>query len=317
MLRVILLAALIAAVLVLVFAPAAAAECFNQYECCWSFGSTGSGPGQFHGPRGFRAVLGREWDDQTYYVVDSGNGRVQVLRYTESDDWVTFERQIGRWGTGAGELSNPTGIELHGSILYVVDTGNHRIQLFTLDGAYVGQIGQYGQGDGEFDSPQFAAVIDDTLYVTDAGNHRVQKFTLDGAYAGQWGSEGSGPGQFLQPSGIASYVDLVAVGDPERGIVQVFTKSGVLTGTLPATAAEGPYTVQGYEQSEWVYDFLGYEPFNRACEGLVPVRPIEVQVGGMSWYIFTDFGNDRIVFWSFPEPVEPSTWGSLKTRYRD
>jgi hypothetical protein len=215
-------------------------------------------------------------------------------------------------------LSNPTGIEIHRSVLYVVDTGNHRVQIFTLDGEYVGQFGHYGQGDGEFDSPQFAAVVDDTLYVTDAGNHRVQKFTLEGVYAGQWGSEGTAPGQFLSPYGIAIAAypgDAIGVGDRERGIVQVFTRGGAFIDARPAPGVEGPSTFRHFESGVW-YDPDPYV-LARSCEGLKPARPIEVQIGGRAWYVFSDFGNDRLVFWWFASGVEPSTWGSLKTRYRD
>ncbi len=312
MLRVVLLTALIAAVLVLVFAPAAAAECFNQFVCCWTFGSTGSGPGQFQGPRGMRF----DWDSRDYLVVDSGNNRVQVLHETQTDDWLTFVRQIGSWGSGAGELSNPTGIELHGSTLIVVDTGNHRIQQFTLNGTYLGQIGHFGRGDGEFDSPQFAAVIDDTLYVTDAGNHRVQKFTLGGEYVGQWGSEGTGPGQFLSPSGIAAgqYPGHdIAVGDRERGVIQVFTTSGILVSTQAAPGVEGLSTSYGYWVPQTETDFVVHS----ACEGLAPGKAVQIDSGGMFWFVFTDFSNDRLVFWWFASGVERTTWGALKTRYRD
>jgi hypothetical protein len=315
MLRIVLLAALIAAVLVLVFAPAAAADCPIPHQCCWTFGSTGSGPGQFHGPRGFRFVFGGTED--TYYVVDSGNGRVQVLRHDQPYDSTRYDRQIGRQGSGAGELNDPTDLVIVGSTLYVADTGNHRIQIFTLDGAYVGQSGHYGQGDGEFDSPRFITAIDDTLYVTDAGNHRVQKLTLSGVYAGQWGSEGTGPGQFLFPSGIApANIDGVAVGDRERGIVQVFTRSGEFLRSEAAPEVEGLPKSWG---DVWAPDSFFGDPhaYNAPCEGVASENPFDIEWGSAWWAVHTDPANDRLVFWWFASPVESTTWGSLKTRYRD
>ena len=178
---------------------------------------------------------------------------------------------------------------------------------------------EHGQGDGEFDSPQFAAVIDSVLYVTDAGNHRVQKFTLEGEYVGQWGSEGTGPGQFLSPSGILrSYYDGgdVAVGDRERGIIQVFTRSGVFVRFVSAPGVEGLPRGCG---DQWCPDAAFEDPaiYGTPCEGVASGAAFDLAWGGAWWLTFTDPGNDRLVFWWFASPVEDTTWGSLKTRYRD
>jgi DNA-binding beta-propeller fold protein YncE len=84
----------------------------------------------------------------------------------------------GAHGTGDGEFSSQSGIALDASgKVYVADTANNRIQVFTNDGDYLAQWGSGGTGNGEFDTPQ-GVVIDSmsNVFVVDTLNHRVQKF---------------------------------------------------------------------------------------------------------------------------------------------
>jgi sugar lactone lactonase YvrE len=65
--------------------------------------------------------------------------------------------------------------------LYVLDTGNHRVQKFGPDGKYLATYGRQGQGPGEFYYPAWVAVdAKGFIYVTDPNNQRVQVLTPDG-----------------------------------------------------------------------------------------------------------------------------------------
>lgn len=71
-------------------------------------------------------------------------------------------------------------IDTQGNV-FVLDSGNHRIQKFGPDGKYIMTIGNRGQGPGEFDYPLSLDV--DTkghLYVSDPGNQRIQVLKPDG-----------------------------------------------------------------------------------------------------------------------------------------
>lgn len=58
--------------------------------------------------------------------------------------------------------------------LYVVDTGNHRIQKFDKNLEYISTIGREGQGPGEFKMPYSLSILDNgNLYVSDQGNRRI------------------------------------------------------------------------------------------------------------------------------------------------
>lgn len=63
--------------------------------------------------------------------------------------------------------------------MFIVDSGNHRIQVFDPEGKFVQSIGKQGQGPGEFDRlGAFFLAGDGTLYARD--NNRIQRFKNDG-----------------------------------------------------------------------------------------------------------------------------------------
>lgn len=65
--------------------------------------------------------------------------------------------------------------------IYVLDSGNHRIQKFDADGRYVATIGNQGQGPGEFQYPQSIDVDSHgMLYISESMNRRIQILTPEG-----------------------------------------------------------------------------------------------------------------------------------------
>ncbi len=65
--------------------------------------------------------------------------------------------------------------------LYVLESGNHRIQKFTPDAKYLATFGRQGQGPAEFYFPE-SLEIDSRgyLYVSDANNQRIVVLTPEG-----------------------------------------------------------------------------------------------------------------------------------------
>jgi hypothetical protein len=65
--------------------------------------------------------------------------------------------------------------------LYVLDSGNHRIQKFGRDGKFIETIGSKGQGPGEFQFPESLEIDSEGfLYVAEMGNRRIQILNPDG-----------------------------------------------------------------------------------------------------------------------------------------
>ncbi len=67
------------------------------------------------------------------------------------------------------------------SNIYILDTGNHRLQKFNAQGQFMASIGHKGQGPGEFYFPTSVDVDPDGfLYISDPNNQRIQILKPDG-----------------------------------------------------------------------------------------------------------------------------------------
>jgi DNA-binding beta-propeller fold protein YncE len=123
--------------------------------------------------------------------------------------------------------SRITGILLVKGIFFCVDTLNHRILCYDMEGALTQSFGERGSGEGEFNFPTHIAADNEYIYVTDALNFRIQIFDHSGAFVRVFGSAGRGGGNFSKPKGIA--VDAkkrIFVADAEFDNVQVFDVEG-------------------------------------------------------------------------------------------
>lgn len=88
--------------------------------------------------------------------------------------------KFGSEGTGLGQLRGPQGllVDAKGN-LFVADTGNSRIQVFSPDGAPIGFWGHRGTGPGELDRPLAMAFgPNDTLWISDTHNDRIVRVAL-------------------------------------------------------------------------------------------------------------------------------------------
>jgi len=66
--------------------------------------------------------------------------------------------------------------------VYVLDSGNHRIQKFDPQGNFLASFGRRGQGPGEFQYPQSIDIdANGFMYVSDSGNQKLQILKPDGA----------------------------------------------------------------------------------------------------------------------------------------
>ncbi|MCH7781640.1 NHL repeat-containing protein, partial [candidate division KSB1 bacterium] len=67
--------------------------------------------------------------------------------------------------------------------IYLMDSGNNRIQKFDSDGKFVQTIGRKGQGPVEFEFPMSLNIDKDSnLVINDMGNNRAQVISKDGKY---------------------------------------------------------------------------------------------------------------------------------------
>jgi len=112
--------------------------------------------------------------------------------------------------------------------LYIVDTIEHRINVYNQEGKLIHRIGQRGLGDGEFNFPTMLSIAaDGTLFVTDSLNFRVQIFSQDGTFINKFGEMGQGTGGHSRPKGIATdKFGHIYVVDSLFHSVQIFNQQG-------------------------------------------------------------------------------------------
>ena len=126
-------------------------------------------------------------------------------------------------------FQNPSdlAIALDGSV-YVVDSGNNRIQQFSAQGEFILSWGNEGTGDGQFNQPQGISIAPDgNVYVSDTKNNRIQKFDPQGKFLQTWGNKGSINSLFESPVGIAVASDgSVYVADSGNNRIQQFNAQG-------------------------------------------------------------------------------------------
>ncbi len=139
----------------------------------------------------------------------------------------------GRLAAPPGGWARPTGLAMDQDreLLYVADTGRHRIQVYRLDGGHLRAFGSRGGGPGQFNYPTYLNVETKTgrLLVCDSLNNRIQVFGADGGYIGEFGKAGDRPGYLARPRGLG--VDSegnIYVADGAFESVQVFDAQGRL-----------------------------------------------------------------------------------------
>lgn len=206
------------------------ADLWTLRSAAFVWGQEGAAEGQLNHPRGL--TVGQ---NGLLYVADSLNHRIQVFDADGvlQNSWGTFE--VGERGTATGgNFNQPWGIATgpDGNI-YVADTWNHRVQVFTPEGEFVRAWGQLGQLDAagnptDFWGPRDVAVDSEGLvYVADTGNKRIRVYTAEGDWLRDIGSGGSAAGQLNEPVGLAISSDgRLFVADTWNRRIQVFNTQG-------------------------------------------------------------------------------------------
>jgi RHS repeat-associated protein len=141
---------------------------------------------------------------------------------------LAFQSHFGSSGTGAGQLAGPEAMALASNgYVWVADSGNHRIDMFSPSGEFVEtigwgvsngkeqletctsgfscQAGLSGSGAGQFADAEGIAINQSTgnIYVADSANDRIEEFNSSGEYARIFGGYGNEHGKLSYPHGVA------------------------------------------------------------------------------------------------------------------
>ncbi len=197
-------------------------------------GSAGLGNGAYSGDGGLanearlNNPLGMGLDAQgSVYIADSGNHRIR--RVNPEGVTTTFAGSGTEGYSGDGrspvkaQLRTPRGVTIDpNGIVYIADSGNHRIRRVNLDGimtTFAGPVGstleQSGDsGDGgpaaeaRLNFPTSLAVdAEGLVYIADSGNHRIRVVEMEG---GGLGGGGEGLSSDFDNDGDVDFDDFFA-----------------------------------------------------------------------------------------------------------
>lgn len=103
------------------------------------------------------------------YVGDGHSGQnanagpetvARVVKFDRHGNYITH---WGGWGMGAGQMRTPHALDIDSqNRLIVGDRGNNRLQIFELDGTYIGELKQFSRPSGLY------VTDDDLIYVADS-----------------------------------------------------------------------------------------------------------------------------------------------------
>jgi len=196
--------------------------------------------------------------DGLVYVADTWNHRIVVLNASGQ-----LIREIGSPPDSAGNrqavdtTDDPAAVETETGFffgprdvavseeeIYVVDTGNERIQVFAPDGTFKRVWGGYGTGPDQFIEPVGIAIGPNGLiWVADSGNARVSVFTPMGAPVQRFTVEAwpapdpAGARPSFQPYLSFDQNGLLYVTSAQSGSVEVYNRDG--TFIEPITDVDG------------------------------------------------------------------------------
>lgn len=202
--------------------------------------------------------------DGNLYVADTWNYQVQVIS-PEGE-------AINRWGErgeyGLGAQPEPAygfwgprdvKVDAQGQV-YVADTGNKRIRVYTSDGIYVRDIGSGGSAQGQLDEPSGLALHPDgRLFVADYWNRRISVFNTSGAFMYEFPVRAWYDEQGNRPYlAVDSQRDYLYVTDPDAGRVLVYTTTGECLGSFGQPSREGFDATQFRTTAGIAVDSEGY-----------------------------------------------------------
>lgn len=203
----------------------------------------------------YSAIVGLALDNYTtptkLYVANADKQIIQTVDLA-SNVVTTFAGVAGTSGStdaagASAKFSEPYGISLVGTDLFVADTLNHSIRKMTSAGVVTtlaGTSGTYGSTDGTgtaalFNSPKSLAGDATYLYVADTYNQLIRKITISSGYtatfAGYAGATGTTDGagsaaRFSYPFGVAmDTAGNLFVTDAGNHTIRKITSAGVVS----------------------------------------------------------------------------------------
>ncbi len=198
-------------------------------------GSKGIGRGMYEEPRSQSVA-----PDGSIYIADFRNHRIQ--KFNAEGEW---QLMWGSTGNMPGQFNDICDVAANSQYVYVLDTFNNRIQMYSHQGSFIRLI---VPGDYSISHPRGIAADEDYIFLSDTGNSRIIRMNASGADPMLIGKSGKGQLQFGHPVGIDIKGDEVFIVDTQNQRIQVISKDGAYLREFPvegwvAEVYNEPYVV--------------------------------------------------------------------------
>jgi DNA-binding beta-propeller fold protein YncE len=174
------------------------------------------------------------------YIVDSGNSR--ILKFNIQGKYI---RQWGLQGGAAGEFMVP----LYGTVyqpanekpdIYIVDSGNSRIQVFTPEGNFIKEFGKSKNVKKMLVEPTYIGFANGKIYVANSGDNDILIYFKDGQFYEKKDPKNKAKHNILKkPVSMAFSKKYIYVSDYKLSKILVFDKEFNLLGTIGTKGENG------------------------------------------------------------------------------
>ncbi|MEE9913477.1 MAG: tetratricopeptide repeat protein [Deltaproteobacteria bacterium] len=182
----------------------------------------------------------------------------------------------GQDANGDPYLKKPAGIALDGDQIYVCDTSQDNIVIFSRGGKYRDRFGESGSAAKQFSSPEGIFVYQGIIFVADTGNDRIQVFGPNGVFLRSIGNTGKEEALLKSPTAVA--VDsrgLIYAIDGSARLVKIYRQDGSYAGKLSgvikpyalAIADDGLFVTDVEKYNITKYNFSGEKIFSFGTMG--------------------------------------------------
>jgi DNA-binding beta-propeller fold protein YncE len=239
------------------------------------------------------------------YVAMAGDN--QVWKFVQTKDSFTADTNFGvngyigafggDAGHAAGQFKAPSGValSLDGKVVSVVDSGNNRIQNFTIEGRYIQSFEKEFDNIGRLKGPRGLAYDPwNNFVMVDAGNNRIVVASDFGLQKAS-GETGAGPVQFKAPGNLCVTKRGVYVADTGNDRILIFNP-------IPSWVFNRQWSLVSRLT-------IGPELGLKHPRGVVATKQLLEE----NLYI-ADTGNDRVLFVKLPSDNPEKVWKSMTSR---
>ena len=190
-------------------------------------------------------------EDNQVYVALYNYHCIEI--FNQNGQCVRTIGMLGSPGNADGQFNSPSAIAIRGDVLYVVESGNCRVQKFTTSGKFMSKFGMRGSGnvdlrfsieagitnlfgddrldvirDGHFINPRGICLDNDGhVYISNCGNMCISVFEADGTFLYHITGSAADGSNLQAPWGLAfDHCRNLHVADTNTSMIKVFTPQG-------------------------------------------------------------------------------------------